>query len=123
LATLSDTPRQFRFLFVAIHLSNYTVNVINVGTTIIESVRLSFLPLVRQFAIMLVEVVGHHFGIHKMYWFSLLTHITSSIHCLTSSRISSKVMGSCRWNPSPSVVVISQQSFALRSIFSVTILQ
>ena len=51
----------------------------------------------------------------------IYAHIVSSIQSLTNSRISSKVMGSCRWNPSLSVVVISQQSFALRSRLSVTI--
>ena len=51
----------------------------------------------------------------------IYAHITSFIQSLTSSRISSKVMGIWRWNPSLSVVVISQQSFALRSRFNVTL--
>ena len=53
--------------------------------------------------------------------FSSSFHITSSIQSLTNSRISSKVMGSWRWKPSLSVVVISQQSFALWSRFRVTL--
>ena len=61
------------------------------------------------------------FGVQQLLIFFTSAHIISSIHSLTSSRISSKVMGNWRWKPSPSVVVISQISFALRSRLSVTL--